>query len=555
MITDELVAILGYEIRGQDKLRAFTQSIDDAARRLTTFAVAAATVAAGAAAALGKSVIDTTAKFESFQATLETVEGSADKARASLDWISEFAKRTPYEVEELTSAFVKLRAYGMDPTNGLMEDLGNASSAMGKSLIDAVEMIADASTGEFERLKEFGIRASQAGNQVTFSWTENGKTLTKTVKKNGEEITKFIQERFGARFNGAMMRQSKTWNGMMSNLSDTWTDFQRKIGEAGFFDAVKGQLGRVLDFLAQLELDGTLARWAKSWSSAFIWITDAIARFGWRLAAHWGTIAELIEEHKGVWEGLKWVLLGIGVRLFPLISLFGALALAIDDWLTFMRGGESVIGDFADALSEMLGADPDAVASAITTIGTAALGLVGAAAVMGSFTAAVWPLAAALAAFAGAFYLAKSGFDYLANLDAEGSKIKAVENPRSKPGYVEKGHGYDEKGEFIYMDGNRRIDRPDENPTAGFTKDALDYKFLLQNLEENRAKMEGDAAAANVSNTLNDSRNQSTTVNVGGVTVQGVQNVTGAVGGAVGNAVGQAAARAGASRFEKDDQL
>lgn len=555
MITDELVAILGYEIRGQDKLRAFTQSIDDAARRLATFAVAAATVAAGAAAALGKSVIDTTAKFESFQATLETVEGSADKARASLDWISEFAKRTPYEVEELTSAFVKLRAYGMDPTNGLMEDLGNASSAMGKSLIDAVEMIADASTGEFERLKEFGIRASQAGNQVTFSWTENGKTLTKTVKKNGEEITKFIQERFGARFNGAMMRQSKTWNGMMSNLSDTWTDFQRKIGEAGFFDAVKGQLGRVLDFLAQLELDGTLDRWAKSWSSAFIWVTDAIARFGWRLAAHWGTIAELIEEHKGVWEGLKWVLLGIGVRLFPLISLFGALALAIDDWLTFMRGGESVIGDFADALSEMLGADPDAVASAITTIGTAALGLVGAAAVMGSFTAAVWPLAAALAAFAGAFYLAKSGFDYLANLDAEGSKIKAVENPRSKPGYVEKGHGYDEKGEFIYMDGNRRIDRPDENPTAGFTKDALDYKFLLQNLEENRAKMEGDAAAANVSNTLNDSRNQSTTVNVGGVTVQGVQNVTGAVGGAVGNAVGQAAARAGASRFEKDDQL
>lgn len=491
MIVDELVAILGYEVKGQDRLRAFTQSIDDAARRLATFAVAAATVAAGAPAALGKSVIDTTAKFESFQATLETVEGSADKARASLDWISEFAKRTPYEVEELTSAFVKLRAYGMDPTNGLMEDLGNASSAMGKSLIDAVEMIADASTGEFERLKEFGIRASQAGNQVTFSWTENGKTLTKTVKKNGEEITKFIQERFGARFNGAMMRQSKTWNGMMSNLSDTWTDFQRKIGEAGFFDAVKGQLGKALDFLAQLELDGTLARWAKSWSNAFIWITDAIARFGWRLAAHWGTIAELIEEHKGVWEGLKWVLLGIGVRLFPLISLFGALALAIDDWLTFMRGGESVIGDFADALSEMLGADPDAVASAITTIGTAALGLAGAAAVMGTFTAAVWPLAAALAAFAGAFYLAKSGFDYLASLDAEGSKIKAVENPRSKPGYVEKGHGYDDKGEFIYMDGNRRVDRPDEKPSDGFTKDALDYKFLLQNLEENRAKMGG----------------------------------------------------------------
>lgn len=555
MIVDELVAILGYEVKGQDKLRAFTQSIDDAARRLATFAVAAATVAAGAAAALGKSVIDTTAKFESFQATLETVEGSADKARASLDWISEFAKRTPYEVEELTSAFVKLRAYGMDPTNGLMEDLGNASSAMGKSLIDAVEMIADASTGEFERLKEFGIRASQAGNQVTFSWTENGKTLTKTVKKNGEEITKFIQERFGARFNGAMMRQSKTWNGMMSNLSDTWTDFLRKIGEAGFFDAVKGQLGRALDFLAHLELDGTLDRWAKSWSRAFIWITDAIARFGWRMAAHWGTIAEIIEEHKGAWEWLKGILIAVAIRLWPLGAALFAAGLLLDDFLGYMRGGESVIGDFVDALAEMLGADPDAVASALGKIAIAAGSLAAAATAMGLFTSAVWPLAAALAAFAGAFYLAKSGFDYLANLDAEGSKIKAVENPRSKPGYVEKGHGYDDKGEFIYMDGNKRVDRPDENPTQGFTKEALDYKFHLQNLEENLAKMGGERNATATTQDVNDNRNQSVKVDVGGVTVNSVAEATAAVGAKVGGAVGQAAARAGASRFEKDDQL
>jgi phage tail tape-measure protein len=565
MIVDELVAILGYEVKGEGNLKRFRRSLDDTTKGISALGVAAGTFVgtiasqafnrlADAIGSVPGDVIKTTAKFESFQATLETVEGSADKARASLDWISDFAKKTPYEVEELTRAFVKLRAYGMDPTNGLMENLGDASSAMGKSLIDAVEMIADASTGEFERLKEFGIRASQAGDQVTFSWTENGKTLTKTTKKTGEEITKFIQERFGQRFSGAMVRQSKTWNGMISNLSDTWTDFQRRIGEAGFFDAVKGQLGRAINFLNQLDMDGTLDRWAKSWSSAFVWITDAIARFGWRLAAHWGTIAELIEEHKGVWESLKWALLAIGVRLFPVVSLFSALALAVDDFLTYLRGGDSVIGDFVNSLSTMLGADPDAVASAITAIGTAALGLAGAAAVMGTFTGAVWPLAAALGAFSAAFYLAKSGFDYLASLDAKGGAVKAVENPRSKPGYVEGGHGYDKEGKFIYMDGNRRVDRPDENPTAGFTKDALDYKFLLQNLEENRAKMEGGASAAAVTNTLNDNSDKSTTVNVGGVVVNGVQNVNAAVGSAVGSAVGGAAAGAArASRFEKDD--
>lgn len=398
------------------------------------------------------------------------------------------------------------------------------------------------------------IRASQAGDQVTFSWTENGKTLTKTTKKTGEEITKFIQERFGQRFTGAMVRQSKTWNGMISNLSDTWTDFQRRIGEAGFFDAVKGQLGKGIDFLNRLDADGTLDRWAKNLSAAFTWATDAIGTFAVRIARHLGTISEIINDNKGAWEWLKWALLAIGARLFPVASLFAGLAFALDEILTRMRGGKTVIGDFIETLAKMLDADPDAVASAITAIGTAALGLAGAAAVMGTFTGAVWPLAAALGAFSAAFYLAKSGFDYLASLDAKGAQVKAVDNPRSKPGYVEGGHGYDKEGQFIYMDGNRRVDRPDEYPTAGFTKDALDYKFMLQNLEENRAKMEGGASAATVTNTLTDNSDKSTTVNVGGVVVNGVQNVNAAVGSAVGSAVGGAAAGAArASRFEKDD--
>jgi TP901 family phage tail tape measure protein len=71
------------------------------------------------------------------------------------------------------------------------------------------------------------------------------------------------------------------------------------------------------------------------------------------------------------------------------------------------------------------------------------------------------------------------------------------------------------------------------------------------------ARMDKLAAAATstppeVNNTVNDSRDQSVTVQVGGVTVQGVQNVNAAVGGAIGRAVGQAAVGR-VSRFERDD--
>jgi TP901 family phage tail tape measure protein len=65
----------------------------------------------------------------------------------------------------------------------------------------------------------------------------------------------------------------------------------------------------------------------------------------------------------------------------------------------------------------------------------------------------------------------------------------------------------------------------------------------------------GSPPPPEVTNTVNDSRDQSVTVQVGGVTVQGVQNVTPAVGAAVGNAVGKSAAAGAArvSRFERDD--
>ena len=43
--------------------------------------------------------------------------------------------------------------------------LPNTASAMGKIVEQFVEAVADASTGEFERLKEFGIKASSEGDR------------------------------------------------------------------------------------------------------------------------------------------------------------------------------------------------------------------------------------------------------------------------------------------------------------------------------------------------------------------------------------------------------
>lgn len=374
MIIEELIAILGYDVRGEGELNRFNKGLEKAsllANRLATAMVAAGTLAAGALAGLGKAVIATSAKFEGYQTSLETIEGSAEKAKAAMAWVSNFAAKTPYELDGVTEAFIKLRAYGFDPMDGTLKTLGDTASAMNKPLMQAVEAFADAATFEFERLKEFGIKSSQKGDQVTFRWQQNGKEMTKTVKKNGKEVTKFLLDTFGNRFNNAMERQSKTWNGMMSNLGDSWDDFKRRIGDAGFFDAAKRRLKGVLDYVDRLDKDGSLDRWAKRLSSMMSSGFEVIAKVIERIVLNAGTVIGIIDRiGEKIGDLLRWISGGkidldswqalivmFGVLLAvlkPVWVVFAALALAVDDFLTYLRGGESVIGDIIAKFSELV---------------------------------------------------------------------------------------------------------------------------------------------------------------------------------------------------------
>ncbi|MDQ7061559.1 MAG: tape measure protein [Sulfurimonas sp.] len=79
-----------------------------------------------------RSFVRTAASFEKFNATLKTIEGSAYKAEQSMKWIEDFASVTPFNIEKVTSSFISLRAYGLDPTEGLLRTLGDTGAAMVK---------------------------------------------------------------------------------------------------------------------------------------------------------------------------------------------------------------------------------------------------------------------------------------------------------------------------------------------------------------------------------------------------------------------------------------
>jgi hypothetical protein len=244
-----------------------------------------------------------------------------------------------------------------------------------------------------------------------------------------------------------------------------------------------------------------------------------------------------------------------------------------------MEGGKSIIGEFADALAKLAGIDAGTLGAIFATL-AGAVGLAAAASSIGLMTAALNPLTASLLAFAGAFALAKAGFEYFDKLkseaDAKIEATKATDNPRARPGYVEpvgadiardaNGNAIVDAngqpvvkryGPALNMRGAAVVDQPrPANLENSMTQGALDWKTMMENAEGNALKMrDGAPTNAVVNDNKQDNRNQSVTVQVGGVTVQGVQNVSPAVGAAVGNAVGNSAASAvpRASRFEKDD--
>jgi len=241
------IVILGDAKNAQ---QAFDQA--RAAAATTAKAMAASFAAAGGAFALIEgSVIKTSAEFEKFRTQLDTIEGSSSKAAASMDWITQFTKKTPFELNQVTDAFVQLKAFGIDPiANDSLKILGNTSAAMGRTLDQGVQALADAVTGEFERLKEFGIKARTVGDQVQFSYQQNGQEMVATADKTSQQmIQATLLGIFNDKYQGGMDKLSATWDGMTSNMADSWTIFQKQIGDAGAFGAAKNSLAIVLDEL------------------------------------------------------------------------------------------------------------------------------------------------------------------------------------------------------------------------------------------------------------------------------------------------------------------
>jgi hypothetical protein len=268
---------LDKDLKGaQSKLKGFANNTNSTLGKLSSGTTAVmGTVAASIAGAFSvqaiigftKEVFAATAQFQKFEAVLGNTLGSSALASLKLKEIQDFAAKTPFSVDELTGSFVKLANQGFKPTVNQMRMLGDLAASTGKSFDQLAEAVIDAQVGEFERLKEFGIRAQDAGDKVIFTF----KGVQTTVDKSSESIRKYITDLGNAEgVMGATAVISATLGGKISNLGDSWNQMLISVGSntQGVFSsaisiissAIDGvtEFNRELEVASKFKIEGSL---------------------------------------------------------------------------------------------------------------------------------------------------------------------------------------------------------------------------------------------------------------------------------------------------------
>ena len=232
-------------------------------------AAAAGFLSLGAAIKAVNALVETNRQFEKLRAGLVTATGSVEGMEQAWAALMQYAMDTPYGIEQVTASFTKLINYGLTPSEEAMTSYGDTASAMSKSLDQMIEAVADAATGEFERLKEFGIKAKNNGDTITFTF----RGVATAVKNSSKEIEQYLIDLGKTNFGGAMQRQMNTLDGAIANLSDTWEIFKYNLSDGMFADMASSAIGLVTDGIAELNnqmesgaMESNLDAWGMAWS-------------------------------------------------------------------------------------------------------------------------------------------------------------------------------------------------------------------------------------------------------------------------------------------------
>ena len=261
-----------------DKTKKKTKGAND------TFGKMKKALIAIGAVQIASKIIEINRTFEDLEATLRAVTGSAEAAEKSFELIRAFTSSTTFQIEEVAQAFITLKQAGIIPTSDALMDFGNFAAGMGKSITQLAQAAFNATTGEMEMLKQFGVIARQQGDQITVTFANQ----TETIERSGDAIVEYLRSIGREKFSTAIEERFNTLSGAISNLNDQVSEFAVSMGDGrggigmrqSLIDLAKAT-GSLIETLRPLgEVLGSLIGALTNCVTAVIKLADALLVIG-----------------------------------------------------------------------------------------------------------------------------------------------------------------------------------------------------------------------------------------------------------------------------------
>jgi len=194
---------------------------------------------AGAGAA---GLISMASNAEQLEVAFGTMLGSADAAKSMIGNLTEFAKKTPFELPGVTQAARTLMSFGheQDQVIPLLQVLGDVSAGTGKDLGELAVIFGQISAtgkltgGDLMQLTNAGVPILKVLGDQLGKTTGEVKQMVESGEISAGMVTKAFQSmgQEGGIFAGMMEKQSSTLGGLWSTLKDSVGQGMLAIGQA-----------------------------------------------------------------------------------------------------------------------------------------------------------------------------------------------------------------------------------------------------------------------------------------------------------------------------------
>jgi len=202
------------------------------------------------------SLIQVNVQFEKLQAKLKSI-GEANPRKSALGLIG-FTNRNPiFDIKYMQRAFLQFKAVGIDPLNGSLQALTDASAAFGltsadfgKAVLAISQMMSKTVVNSEELRQQLAERIPGAAQDMAKGLGMSMKEFMKNLEQGKIAATDGLDALFSVwskKFKGSADNMAKTWDGLMQSIWNQMRILALEIGQSGPFETLKKQLSLFLE--------------------------------------------------------------------------------------------------------------------------------------------------------------------------------------------------------------------------------------------------------------------------------------------------------------------